>query len=81
MGAAFVVLFLWANPVKHSVMLRTSFEFSHNNIRNFFLVHYNTHVCLRVSDQVHNPGIVALKFYRWLQLMRYLVILLIYFKF
>ena len=81
MGAAFVVFFLWANPVKHLVMLRNSFEFSHTNIHNFFPVQYDTHVCLRVSDQVHNLGIVALKFHRWLQLMRHLVILLTYFKF
>ena len=45
-------------------MLGTSVEFSHNNISKFSSVGYDAHVCLGVRDQVHNPGLVALKFHR-----------------
>ena len=54
-----------ANPVKDLVMLRTSVEFSHNNISKFSWVGYDTHVYLRARDQIHNPSFVALNFHRW----------------
>ena len=72
-----LVFFLSANPVKDTGMFRTSVELSHNNIRKFSSVGYVTHVCLGVHVQVHNPGLISLKFHRWLELMHHLVILFI----
>ena len=45
------------------VFLRTSAEFSHNNIRKFSSIVYDTHVRLGVRDQVHNPNLFIFKFH------------------
>ena len=60
-----VVFFLSANPVKDTVMFRTSVELSHNNIRKFSSVGYVTHVCLGVHVQVHMSRYTILALFFW----------------
>ena len=79
MEAAVAVFLLRVNPLKDSVMLETSIWILLQQYQQKFFGWVRYLFLLGVRDQVHNPGLVAFKFHRWLQLMRRLVFVYLFY--